>query len=197
MGLQDTHNLIGADERYPVATVNGRFQPFHKGHLEYVLKAFDHCDFLCVGITQYDIKNLLNSPLDLHREKPYNNPLNYFERVEMITEVLLNNGINFNQFSITPFPIDNIEYLSRYVPTEVPVFTTICDEWNINKINILKDNGYTVKVILYREIKKYSGVVIRDLLCVGDVRWKCLVPKATIRVIEKYKIRDRLINASK
>ena len=54
-----------------------------------------------------------------------------------------------------------------------------------------------VKVLLYQEIKKYSGMVIRDLLCAGDVRWKSLVPEATIRIIEKYNIRDRLINASK
>ena len=157
MGFSKVYNLIGNSERYPIAVVNGRFQPFHKGHLEYILAARNHCDFLCVGITQYDISNLLESPLDLHREKPENNPLTYFERVEMITEILLDQGLNFNEFSITPFPIDNVEYLENYIPKQVPIFTTICDEWNINKIKILKSIGYKIRVLIERDKKEYSA----------------------------------------
>lgn len=193
MGFSQVYNLIGDTERYPIAAVNGRFQPFHKGHLEYMLTARAHCDFLCVGITQYDISELLESPLDLHREKPENNPLTYFERVEMITGVLLDHGFGFDEFSITPFPIDSVKYLKYYIPIEVPIFTTICDEWNISKIQMLENIGYQVRVLIKRENKEYSGMIIRDLIFRGKEQWKNMVPDSTIRVIEKYNIRERLI----
>jgi cytidyltransferase-like protein len=192
MGFSKSYNLVADYEKYHIAAVNGRFQPLHLGHLEYILAAKKHCDFLCVGITQYDISNLLKSPLDAHREIPENNPLSYFERVEMITEVLLSNGLNFNEFSITPFPIDRIEYLENYIPKEIPIFTTICDEWNINKIKKLESIGYNVRVLFERTSKEYSGLIIRDLIFRGDDHWKNMVPQEAIRVIEKYNIKARL-----
>jgi cytidyltransferase-like protein len=193
LGFSKIYTLIGDAERYPIAVVNGRFQPFHKGHLEYILKAKAHCDFLCVGITQYDISNLQQSPLDIHREKTENNPLTYFERVEMITGILLDHGLSFNDFSITPFPIDSVEKLKQFVPTRIPIFTTICDEWNISKIQMLEKAGYKVIVLIERTDKEYSGMIIRELIYRNDNQWKEMVPNGAIRVIEKYQIRERLI----
>ncbi len=46
--------------------VHGRFQPFHNGHLEYVLAAQSRCAFLWVGITKYDIDVSELSPLGRH-----------------------------------------------------------------------------------------------------------------------------------
>jgi nicotinamide mononucleotide adenylyltransferase len=36
-----------------IGVVHGRFQPFHNGHLEYVLSAKQKCDFLYVGIAMW------------------------------------------------------------------------------------------------------------------------------------------------
>jgi len=36
-------------------SAHGRFQPFHNGHLEYVLAAQKQSDFLWIGITKFDI----------------------------------------------------------------------------------------------------------------------------------------------
>jgi len=40
---------------FKTGSIHGRFQPFHNEHLDYVLRALDRCDFLWIGITQYDI----------------------------------------------------------------------------------------------------------------------------------------------
>ena len=192
MGLSAPYYLIGKTEKYPIAAVNGRFQPFHKGHLEYILTAKSHCDFLCVGITQYDISHLIRSPLDAHREEPKNNPLTYFERVEMVTEILLGNGFKFSDFCITPFPIDEVGDTQNYLPRDIPIFTTICDKWNFDKIRALEGQGYKVKVLFERAEKKYSGMTIRRLILSGDEKWKEMVPPEAVRVIEATNMKDRL-----
>lgn len=192
MGFQRTFRLVRAEERYPIGAVCGRFQPFHFGHLEYLLEAKKHCNFLYVGITQFNIDQLADSPLDTHRQDPASNPLNYFERHEMITNVLLEAGLDMSQFNVNPFPLDEPRSLKYFLPSTVPIFTTICDEWNISKISMLEELGYKVKVLFTREDKKYNGVTIRHLIREGDDKWKEMLPSASIQAVERYKIRERL-----
>ena len=69
---------------FEAASVHGRFQPFHNEHLEYALAAKQECDFLWVGITQFDVSPDDANPLARHRQRPENNPFTYFERIMMI-----------------------------------------------------------------------------------------------------------------
>jgi cytidyltransferase-like protein len=180
-------------KRYRQGSVHGRFQPLHNGHLKYVLRAKELCDFLWVGITQYNVNSLAESPKDRHRQESIHNPLTYFERAEMITDVLLDSSLKLSQFDIIPFPIERPECLPGFLPTTVPIFTTINDQWNIEKINTLRSIGYEV-VTLWEDVEKeFNGMNIRKLICLGDETWKQQVPPATIRIIEKYGIRDRLV----
>ena len=87
-------------KRYDKGSVHGRFQPLHNGHLRYILSAKERCNFLWVGVTQYNIHNLLETPQDPHRQEQIHNPLTFHERLEMITKVLLDNGLALNEFDI-------------------------------------------------------------------------------------------------
>ena len=178
--------------KYRQGSVHGRFQPLHNGHLRYILGAKQYCDFLWVGITQYDIHSLLESPKDPHRQERIHNPLTYYERVEMITNALLDNDLTLTQFDIIPFPIETPDCLPDFLPTSVPVFTTIYDEWNRHKIEVLKARGYEITVLWEESVKEIDGIKIRELIRIGDESWKQNVPQATINVIERYQIRERI-----
>ena len=176
---------IGTSEQ-PMAEcgcVHGRFQPFHNEHLEYVLAAKKKCRYLLVGITRYD-----HQPCQLgnsHRGTIAANPFNYRERSLMIKEALLGAGLQYGEFDITPFPIDNPESLSAFVPKSFICYTTVRERWNIEKVHILKSEGYKVDVLWNRcGEEKISGTAIRQLIRQKNSHWKSLVPAETVASIE-------------
>jgi cytidyltransferase-like protein len=171
-------------------SVHGRFQPFHNGHLEYVLAAQDKCDFLWIGITKFDISEA--NPLARIRERPENNPLSYHERLAIIRNVLTERGIDQNVFMFVPFPIETPNKLNQFLPTNVPCFTTVYEEWNKEKISVLKSHGYDVRVLWERPQKEISGGEIRNDMISGGSRWKAMVPPATVRLAEEFRLPERL-----
>ena len=171
-------------------SVHGRFQPFHNEHLEYVLAAHRACEFLWVGITKYDL-DLETSPLGREREKPENNPLSYFERVTIIGEALVEAGLQRSAFSFVPFPIEHPTKLKQFLAPSVPCFTTICEEWNREKIKVLEAQGYTVRV-LWEHDKNVTGRNIREQIISGDRGWRQQVPNATVRAVDRLDLRSRL-----
>jgi len=180
------------NETYKIAAVHGRFQPLHKGHIEYILEAKKRCDFLWVGITQFNISSLVATPNDPHRQVLTSNPLTYFERVEIITSSLVDEGILQKDFSCIPFPIETPEYLINFLPVSTPMFTTICDDWNKHKISLLVEKGYKVEVLFNRDKKSYEGTEIRRSILNGDDLWKEMVSKKTMEFLLKINIYERL-----
>lgn len=174
------------------ASVHGRFQPFHNEHLEYVLEAKRRCAFLWIGITRYDTTLADVNPLGRDREKPANNPLTYFERINIIRRALLDAGVNAGTFDFVPFPIETPKRLVAFLPTHIPCFTTICEPWNEEKITVLAELGYEVIVLWTRQQKRVSGGAIRRDLIDGGSNWRSMVPAATIAAIEALGIADRL-----
>ena len=171
-------------------SVHGRFQPFHNEHLEYVLTAHKQCEFLWIGITKYDLEAEV-SPLGRDREKPESNPLTYFERIAIIAESLTDTGIARDTFAFTPFPIEHPHKLKQFLSPSVVCFTTICEDWNREKIEVLKSHGYAVRVLWERE-KKVAGIRIREQIMRGETDWKGQVPAATARAIERLNLGERL-----
>ena len=185
MGFQELHLI-------PVGSVHGRFQPFHNEHLEYVLAAKKRCGYLWIGITKHDITSADLNLLGAHRELPQNNPLTFFERVEMIRDSLLNASIPAAEFSFTPFPIEMPAHLSNFLPHAIPCFTTICEEWNRRKIKVLRDLGYSVEVLWERESKAITGSIIRKHLIDGSAEWRSMVPPAVADALDRLNLVARL-----
>jgi nicotinamide mononucleotide adenylyltransferase len=176
----------------PIGSAHGRFQPCHNGHIEYLLAAKARCEFLWVGITQYVSAELQQSPVDSHRAERVNNPLTYFERTQMLRDVLVEAGVPEDKFAIAPFPIETPHLLHEFLTTDVPVVTTIYDDWNRHKVRVLKKLGYRVIVLWERAEKAYSGQEIRELIHSGSEEWVRLVPQATAVAVRRYRLRDRL-----
>jgi nicotinamide mononucleotide adenylyltransferase len=175
-------------------SVHGRFQPFHNEHLEYVSSASRLCDYLWIGITKYDITLTDSNPLGRHRERPESNPLTFFERINIIREALIESGTDELRFGFVPFPIETPQRLQNFLPLSVPCYTTICEEWNREKISLLRGIGYEVTVLYEKSQKVVSGQVIRQDIAAGGDRWRGMVPKATERAVERLDLRTRLVN---
>lgn len=176
------------------ASVHGRFQMFHNGHLEYLLEAKRRCDYLWVGITQYDIFDLRSEDLAIHRGLSADNPFTYYERVQMISDALCDSGLSRTVFGFVPFPIENEGHLPNFLPVTIPCLTTIYDHWNREKVKRLRELGYHVVVLWERDKKITEGSEVRRLLRSGSADWMDLVPNATIRAVERYDLRQRLLD---
>jgi nicotinamide mononucleotide adenylyltransferase len=179
--------------RLTVASVHGRFQPFHMEHLDYVTKAFNVAEFLYIGITQFEKAHLKHvDGAGEHREARASNPLTYFERAEVISLALKGAGYVESQFRITPFPIEKPEQLLDFLPTSIPILTTRVDEWNDCKISLLADLGYSVKTLFDRDPKGVAGSEIRSLIAKGDDSWHSMVPEATIAYLDALNLGVRI-----
>lgn len=169
--------------RLKSGSVHGRFQPFHNGHLDYVLQAFKRAEFIYVGLTQVIQPN---EDSVAGRDSFTANPLTYRERSILVRAALNAVDIPDSRFVITPFPIECVELLPQFVPTEVPCFTTIVNEWNEEKIRRLILGGYDVKTLevsVPDNVRVTSGTEIRRLLRAGDPSWARFVPPAVGEII--------------
>lgn len=176
-----------------IGSVHGRFQPFHNEHLEYTLEAIKHCNFLWIGITQFDIIELAACDSSPSRSLLFSNPLTYLERITIIQNALLQEGIKQSKFSFIPFPIDQPDKLYQYISNDTICYTTIREEWNKEKINVLRDAGYKTHVLWENyDVKKISSTEIRRLIVSGDDTWKNMVHQSTVEFLLGIDIAKRL-----
>ena len=108
-------------------------------------------------------------------------------------ESLVEAGVEKASFGFVPFPIETPQRLPEFMPVSVPCFTTVCEEWNQEKIRILRGYGYNVVVLWERTKKLVTGGAIREDIISGSWSWRSMVPAATARAIEHLNLRDRLL----
>lgn len=177
-----------------MGSVHGRFQPFHNGHLDYVLEAFGRADFLWVGLTQIfiPISDDLN---EAGREKATSNPLTFRDRCELVDAALTGAGISRDRFRITPFPIETPERLEQFIPNGCLCFTTLVNEWNDEKVKRLNSNGFPTEILglsVPDNMRVTSGAEIRRLIRAKDPSWARFVPPAVAELITE-RLRYRFI----
>ena len=130
-----------------VGVVHGRFQPFHKDHLIYVTEAFKRCDFLYLGITNPDAREMAFHATDPARSRDTANPLTFWQRAILIESALLDAGFPSDTFRIVPFPLNNPDLLQSYVPLNARFYMTIYDDWGRHKRDLLVSLGLDVEVM--------------------------------------------------
>lgn len=162
--------------------VHGRFQPFHNGHLEYVLRAKSRRRRLVVGITSPDSTWIQTEASSPHRHEPDSNPFTYLERALMIRDTLLTEGFSPEEFVIVPFPIQALELCRYYTPSEAVHFVRVYSDWEREKVRRLRTQGLTVEVLDPGKRKEVSGAEVRRLMRSG-LPWTHLVPPDAARVI--------------
>ena len=110
----------------------------------------------------------------------------------MIYEALWEAGIESDRFAVIPFPIEEPSLLPEFLPTDVPIYTTLYDAWNRKKVEILTSVGYGVNVLWERKSKEHSGAEVRQLIAEGDSAYVQHVPPATVRLVEEIGLTERL-----
>ena len=103
----------------PLGMVHGRFQPFHNGHLAYVLAAAGRCERLLVGITNPDPARTIPEDADPKRHLPEANPFTYTERLLMVEESVAETRVDV-PVHVIPFPVSSPELWSAYEDQTFP-----------------------------------------------------------------------------
>ena len=171
---------IDSDRLNRFGMIHGRFQPFHNGHLEYLRGAAARSDELFVGITNPDPTRVREEPSDPLRHLPESNPFTYSERLLMVAAVAEDEGIRAH---VIPFPVNEPEVWSAYVPAGVTQYLRLFSEWGETKLDRLREAGYEVVVLDEGTDKEISGNDVREALRSGG-DWESLVPPGVARVIK-------------
>jgi len=157
----------------------GRYQPFHKGHLEVVKEILEECDVLVIGIgsAQYS-----------HSKE---NPFTGGERLSMIAEALAEEKIPLHRYLIIPIPdINNNAAWVSHVKTYCPPFDIVYTRNPLSK-RLFEEANIKVKEQPLFDRHKYSGTAIREKMIAGQ-EWEGLVPKGVARVVKKIDGVERL-----
>jgi len=150
----------------------GRFQPFHKGHLEAVRMILKENDeiIIAVGSAQYSHK--------------LENPFTAGERITMIRRALENEGIDLKQVWIIPIPDVHVHmmWISEVIGY-TPKFNVVYTNEPLTK-RLFIEAGFEVKPIPFIKRKIYSATEIRRRM-IEDGDWEELVPKAVAEYIKE------------
>ena len=150
----------------------GRFQPFHKGHLEAVKMILKENDeiIIAVGSAQYSHK--------------LENPFTAGERIVMIRRALENEEIDLKQVWIIPIPDVHVHMMwVSEVIGYTPKFNVVYTNEPLTK-RLFIEAGFEVKPIPFIKRKIYSATEIRRRM-IEDGDWEKLVPKAVAEYIKE------------
>lgn len=171
--------------------VHGRFQPFHRGHLNYTLAALKRSEQLIVGITNPDPSVICEEGADADRHRPEANPFTFFERQWMIRAALGETCVDLNRVSMVPFPIHHPERWGYYCPKETLHFIRVFSEWESEKVSRLHQAGWPVEILDVGATKEASGSQVRRCLAQG-AGWEDLVPPGVASVLLEIDASERL-----
>lgn len=160
-----------------IGVIVGRFQVFHKGHLEYAIEAKKRCKYLVVGVTNYDESTFSYEGTAPHRNQKIANPLNYYERYKMIEAILSKEPSLRYNYMIVPFPLHQPRLIREYVPQDAVVYMTLFDQWSIEKRKKIESANYKVEV-LWSDMENERLITaskIRKSISCGE-EWQQYVP---------------------
>lgn len=148
----------------------GRFQPFHKGHLEVVKKVAEESDHLTIGIGSAQ-----------HSHTP-ENPFTAGERYLMIADTLREEGIK--NFYIVP--IEDLNRYSVWVSQVISLSPPFVRVYSNNPLTrrLFFESGFEVRTPPLFNRSEYSGTEVRRRMA-ADEDWRSLVPKAVVRLVEE------------
>lgn len=157
---------------YKRGIIVGRFQPFHKGHLELFRFALTQCDHIGVVIGSVN-------------KKDKDNPLNFDQRLYLLNKVIKREGIGDmvdRVVGLEDFPDDdkwmNV-LMSRIGEFEVSYGH---NEWTNG---IIGDHGYEVVEGPMYKRESLEGEQIRKLIRSGNEEWKKRVPAYLVADVKK------------
>jgi nicotinamide mononucleotide adenylyltransferase len=172
---------MGREPRVALGMIHGRFQPFHHGHLEYLVAAAGRSRRLAVGITNPEGFPIRPEPSDPARHLPESNPFTYAERRRMVEAAAAEAGVGLVE--VLPFPVTEPGLWDGLVPAGAVQFVRVFSPWGASKLSRFEDRGLPVVVLDAPGGKRVSGEQVRAAMRSGG-DWRALVPPAVAAVID-------------
>lgn len=168
--------------RHARGMVHGRFQPFHRGHAEYIARAAARCEHLTVGITNAEPADAVPEAADGHRHLADANPFTYAEREAFVRVGCRELGV---EVAIVPFPISHPDRWHSYVLPGTVHLIRVFDAWGEAKVTRLRAGGATVEVVDEGTAKEISGHAVRAALRTGGDLAQLLQP-AVVAALDEF-----------
>jgi len=165
-----------------VGHVHGRFQPFHREHLDYAAWAAEESSELIVGITNADPAHVATEDADPERDEPKHNPFAYHERHRMVRAAVDASDIAV-PVRIMPFPINRPELWAAYAPGDTRYYINVLEEWHEVKADRIRETGRTVRT--KQGTRTVSGTDIRAAMARADDAWRGDLPEAVVAVLDR------------
>lgn len=162
----------------------GRFQPFHKGHLEavrHILKGVDEL-IVIVGSSQHDHEIM--------------NPFTAGERITMLRLAFNESKIDCSKYIVIPVP-DVIMHSTWFseLKSYAPSFQIIFSNETLTRL-LVKEGGYEVKnVPLFRRDIYWATEIRKRML--SHENWEELVPESVVDFINEIDGVNRIIELEK
>ena len=164
--------------------VTGRFQPVHADHLRLFARALSDGDRLLVAITNPDPGARRAEPASEHRHRADANPFTYFERLELLSAALADEGVAPERLRFVPFDLSRPEHWPGYVPLCAVQYVGVHGPWEQEKVRRLRAAGYAV-VEVAGDGARRSSTTVRAALRAGT-GWEQLVPPATVPLLRAW-----------
>ncbi|KJE49171.1 MULTISPECIES: nicotinamide-nucleotide adenylyltransferase [Acidiplasma] len=150
------------------AFIIGRFQPFHKGHLEIIKTILKDNDHVIIGIGSAQFSHTLT------------NPFTAGERYLMISNTLEAN--NIKNFYIVPIEdVNSNPMWVAHVESLTPPFSRVYTNNPLVK-RLFYEKKYEVRSLPLLNRKSWSGTRIREKMIKG-LDWKDDVPETVYNII--------------
>ncbi len=151
----------------------GRFQPFHKGHLETLKFASNNADQLIIAI---------GSAQKSHEPR---NPFTAGERILMIRNSIDEEPeVDYNKILIIPVPDVNVHKLWTYqLDMLVPSYTQVYSNDEFTKLLFCERGMKVIEPKLYNR-DQYSATEVRKRIST-DKDWESIVTRSTSKIIKQ------------
>jgi cytidyltransferase-like protein len=188
-----TDALDAAQPSLDWAAIHGRFQPFHLGHFAYLRRAFRLAHTVVVGITNPVPHRTTAETTDPRRHLAANNPLTYFERLEIITAAIVHHDAALlRRVRIVPFDVNADPSTYRFaIPLHVTQVVAPYEAWDREKARRFAAVGYRV-VEIPTVIDRLTATHVRAALRAGDDSWRRMVPPGVDEVMDALGVTARM-----
>ena len=150
----------------------GRFQPFHKGHLEAAKFALMSVDMLVI---------VVGSAQKSHEVR---NPFTAGERISMIKAALDEAGVDAKKVLLIPVPDVDVHSLwTRQVDMLVPKYDVVFANDPFTTL-LFCERGVTTMETLLHDRSKMMGTEVRRRMAEGE-DWEELVPAPVATIVKK------------
>ncbi len=156
----------------------GRFQPFHKGHLEAVRYALGRVDRLVIVIGS------------AQRNYEPRNPFTLGERIEMIWRVLRAEGLLDRVLIVPVQDVENHATWVKFVEASVPEFSHVFSNDPLT-LELFRAEGYDAAEVPLLNRPLYMATEVRQRMANGG-NWEDLVPSPVAEYLKEIGGVDRV-----